>query len=179
MFVYAFKYSSSWKKYCCSIDIEVFVQKYCDVWWPSIYERRHCLLFKRYQTHISKTSSHMNWQEPHWLDNSSDVILYLQLYIDPHGKWNSGDWQQAHTALQWTVCVVTGPSTHLLWLWHKVNKNIKVLPLNHVFIDELWHDGDGHGCRRGGQNVLDLRILKFSQWHEDLFDKLNTIKYYV
>lgn len=33
-------------------------------------------------------------------------------------------------------------------------------PLNHVFIDELGHDGDGHGGRGGAQNILDLRILK-------------------
>lgn len=34
------------------------------------------------------------------------------------------------------------------------------VPLDHVFVDELWHDGDGHGSGGGGQNVLDLRILK-------------------
>lgn len=44
---------------------------------------------------------------------------------------------------------------------HLYDENADVLPLDHVFIDELWHDGDGHGGRGGGQNVLDLRILKF------------------
>lgn len=34
------------------------------------------------------------------------------------------------------------------------------VPLDHVFVDELWHDGDGHGGGGGAQNVLDLRILK-------------------
>lgn len=29
-----------------------------------------------------------------------------------------------------------------------------------MFVDELWHDGDGHGSGGGAQNVLDLRILK-------------------
>lgn len=38
-----------------------------------------------------------------------------------------------------------------------------VLPLNHVFVDELGHDGDGHGGGGGGQNVLDLGILKKKQ----------------
>lgn len=35
-----------------------------------------------------------------------------------------------------------------------------VLPLNHVLVDDLGHDGDGHGGWRGGQNVLDLRVLE-------------------
>lgn len=30
-----------------------------------------------------------------------------------------------------------------------------------MFVDELGHDGDGHGGRRGAQDVLDLRILEF------------------
>lgn len=34
------------------------------------------------------------------------------------------------------------------------------VPLDHVFVDELWHDGYGHGGGGGAQNVLDLRILK-------------------
>lgn len=34
------------------------------------------------------------------------------------------------------------------------------IPLDHVFVDELWHDGDGHGGGGGAQNVLDLRVLK-------------------
>lgn len=34
------------------------------------------------------------------------------------------------------------------------------VPFDHVFVDELWHDGDGHGSGGGAQNVLDLRILK-------------------
>lgn len=37
-----------------------------------------------------------------------------------------------------------------------------VLPLNHVLVDKLRHDGDGHGCRRGGQDVFDLRVLEIS-----------------
>lgn len=39
---------------------------------------------------------------------------------------------------------------------------VYVSPLDHVFIDELGHDGDGHGRRRRGQNVLDLGVLEFS-----------------
>jgi len=35
-----------------------------------------------------------------------------------------------------------------------------VLPLDHVLVDELGHDGDGHGGRGGGQDVLDLRVLE-------------------
>lgn len=37
-----------------------------------------------------------------------------------------------------------------------------VLPLNHVLVDKLGHDGDGHGGRRGGQDVFDLRVLEIS-----------------
>lgn len=36
-----------------------------------------------------------------------------------------------------------------------------------MFIDELWHHGDGHGGGSGGQNVLDLGILKFSHRNSD------------
>ena len=32
-----------------------------------------------------------------------------------------------------------------------------------MFVDELGHDGDGHGCRRGGQDVLDLSILHINK----------------
>lgn len=49
-----------------------------------------------------------------------------------------------------------------------IGKDMEVLPLNHVFIDELGHDGDGHGGRRGGQNVLDLRILGLSHTNSDM-----------
>ena len=41
-----------------------------------------------------------------------------------------------------------------------VKDSAKVLPLNHVLIDELGRDGDGHGGRRCVQNVFDLRILE-------------------
>lgn len=37
------------------------------------------------------------------------------------------------------------------------------LPLDHVFVDELGHDGDGHGCRGGGQDVLDLSVLHINR----------------
>ena len=37
------------------------------------------------------------------------------------------------------------------------------LPLDHVFVDELGHDGDGHSCRGGGQDVLDLSVLHINR----------------
>lgn len=54
-------------------------------------------------------------------------------------------------------------------LRHRVNVNIahvlnlqdklKALPFNHVLIDELGHDSDGHSGGRGAQNILDLGVL--------------------
>ena len=38
-----------------------------------------------------------------------------------------------------------------------------MVPFDHVLIDELGHNGDGHCSRRGAQNVLDLRILKIEK----------------
>lgn len=55
-----------------------------------------------------------------------------------------------------------------------MNQNAAALPLNHVFINEFWHDGDGHCSGRGGQNVLDLGVLKWCQKNNDVMYDQNT-----
>lgn len=34
------------------------------------------------------------------------------------------------------------------------------LPLNHVLVDDLGHNGDGHGRGRRGQDIFNLRVLE-------------------
>ena len=97
------------------------------------------------------------------------MVLVFITPLEQSGPWlNAGDhwtsYTHTHTHTRLIGCSVKYGIVTVLCVCAHLGRLCPAheevtSPLDHVFIDELGHDGDGHGGGRSREDVLDLGVL--------------------